>query len=1114
VIRLWPLLGEGLRALVIAGLAVLLPASAAMAQDRSQLTVSQEAGFGRLILSFPDRHDLPPYSIKADNNVLAIEFEAPIAISLPDVSGVLPEYLAVARSDPDRQGLRFGLRMPLTFHTIEAGEKLFVDLLPPGWRGLPPGLPEATVAELSRRAQQAAEEAMRNFRAEEAARLKPEVTLRVGRNPSFLRLQFDWSEDTRAEFSQEGAVGTLRFDWPVAADLFGLTSALPEEIRAARTRVDVASSEVVLTLAEGVKPRFYQTGSRQAVLDIDLMAFSSRAVTVQELLAQSDAGRLAAGAIAEVDAAAEMEAAEIASGQAGAELPRPALTRIVPTVSAVGGTVRVTFPFDQDTPAAVFRRGDALWMIFDSATAVEAPADMAELGQIATGLTATPSGDTQIVRLDLSQDRLATLGSEGRAWVLSLGDVLLAPTEPLALTRRVDPQGWFEVVADLQRPARIHQFRDPVVGDNLEVVTVFPPARGVVRNLEFVDFTALRSVHGLVMKPARPEVNIAIESRLAVIRAEGGLSVSSLEAPRTTIQGLAEARAGLVELSSMVADNPIELIARQEQLMTEAARAEGEGIDRARLDLGRFYLANQYGAEALGVLQVAQADLKAGQLRPALNMAIAAAMVVAARPADALASLGAAAQTGDPEALVWRTMARRDLLDFAGARSDALVAEPLIASYPRWVRTRFLMSAGRAAIETGDTDLGEHFLALLDTGRLSAEERATVTLLNARIDDIAGRQDEALDTYGQVVATDIRPLRAEAVYRTLDLLDRRGDIDVPRAIATLAAESMLWRGDALEAQMQKLLAELYFRGGQYRLGFETVRQVVAHYPESPPMLQLAQAAQDVFTGLFLDGEADALEPVEALSLFYDFRQLTPPGNLGDEMIRNLVHRLVQVDLLAQASDLLEYQLDNRLTGMAKAQVAADLAVIEIANREPEAALSVLTRTQLADLSPTLERQRRVLQARALIDAGRDELALDMLSRMNGRDADLLRVDAHWAGKRFSSAAEVIESIYGDDTRRVLSSVGRMTIVKAGVGYVLANDSIGLSRLRDKFSAVMAETPEWPLFDFITGKISPQTAEFRRVAQEVSGLDSIAAFLSAYRQSYDGPLVPKAPSPLT
>jgi hypothetical protein len=436
----------------------------------------------------------------------------------------------------------------------------------------------------------------------------------------------------------------------------------------------------------------------------------------------------------------------------------------------------------------------------------------------------------------------------------------------------------------------------------------------------------------------------------------------------------------------------------------------------------------------------------------------------------------------------------------------------VIDAYPGWVRTKFLLSSARAAIETNDHPLAQRYLDAIDFAVLDPEQVSAYQLLQGRLAEANGLDDEALDAYGQVITADVRPTRAEAVYRTLLLLNKTGKIDVAKATDTLSAEVMLWRGNALEADMQKLLAELYFRHKDYRLGFETVRQAVAFYPENRSITALLSEANDVFADLFLNGMADELEPVEALSLYYDFRQLTPAGVRGDEMIRNLAQRLVKVDLLTQAADLLEYQIDSRLKGVAQAQIAADLAVIRIADRDPEGALRVLNRTRLADLSAGLERQRRILEARALIDAGRQDLAIDLLSRVTGRDADLLRVEGFWKSKNYDVAAELLEVMYSPgNTEEPMTQPVRMSIIKAAVGFVLSNDKLGLSRLRSKFGDAMSRTAEWPMFDFVTGEVSATSIEFRRVAREVSGLDGLNAFLDSYRSLYaaSGSVTPDA-----
>jgi hypothetical protein len=277
---------------------------------------------------------------------------------------------------------------------------------------------------------------------------------------------------------------------------------------------------------------------------------------------------------------------------------------------------------------------------------------------------------------------------------------------------------------------------------------------------------------------------------------------------------------------------------------------------------------------------------------------------------------------------------------------------------------------------------------------------------------------------------------------------------------------------------------------------------------------LSQEAQNVFEDLYLNGGADKMQPVEALSLYYDFRTLTPPGARGDQMIRNLAQRLVKVDLLSQAAQLLKYQIDNRLKGAAQAQIAVQLAVIDIANRQPGDALKVLNMTELADLPPNLDRQRRILEARALIDSNRIELALDVLTPLKGRDADRLRVEANWDSKNYEAAGNLLEVMYSADgsdaSGPTLSAEGRLDILRAAVAFALANDPIGLQRLRAKFAGALADAAEWPMFDYVTSSIAPATGpEFAAAAKAVSSIDTLDAFLKSYKQVY-GAQAPLAP----
>lgn len=1069
----------------------------------AKLKVTDESGYARLVLSFPGRSSLPSYRLQSDNGVFTIALDKPVKLTLPDISGALPNYITAARIDPDQKGIRLGLKSAFRINPTEAGEYLFIDFLPEGWTGVLPGLPQDILTELTKRSQQAALEMERRKKAETIATNPPKFTLRVGRNPTFMRLQFDWSMNVEGRFSQKGDQGAITFDMPMPLDLFPLLSDMPKEIVKVANATDRDNSVVSFRFAKGVTPRFYQNGQRQFVLDIDLLGGKKQAVDLASLMP------------ADVKAQVESKVVGGAGGPAAAG-PKPVdgvplQTDLTPTVENVGNTVRVTFPFAQETASAVFRRGDTLWLVFDTATQINPPPPSQEMSSISDKFDVVSSGDTEIVRIKLSSDRLATLASEGRSWVLSLGDVLLSAVDPLTLSKVRDAAGRYSVRANLENPGRIHEIRDPEVGDILDVVTAYPPSRGVPRPLKYVDFLALPSVQGLVVQPNHPEVRVDLVAERPVISAPKGLTVS---APESGIAGdsLEDARLrdGFVDLKPYVETDPRSFSARRQKLMQRAAESEKRVRDSARLELARFYLANEMPYEAIGVIKVLKADLTNDSLKTEIELTDAAALTMAGRDQKALDILGVEDMARRVDALMWRTMARVKRQDYAGARQDALAAEPIISSYPPWVQTRFLLAGATAGIEENDPELANRFLAHIVPDNLNHELLTRYELAFARLDDIEGRKDEALDTYGQVISADVRPTKAEAIYRTLVLLDKMGRLDAKKGAETLAREVMVWRGGELEVKMLAMLARLSFRAGDFRTGFETVREVAQIKPKDPQAPKLLDEARKVFADLYLNGQADTMEPVRALTLYYDFRLFTPPGARGDEMVRNLARRMIGLDLLDQAASLLQYQVSNRLQGAAKAQIAADLAVVYLADRKPDLALKALRDSRLAQLPPGLERQRRVLEARALLDAGRDRLALDLLSQVQGQDADLLRVDADWQGKRYREAGELLERIYAPtDAKAPLSPMARKGIIKAAVAFVLSDEKLGLARLRAKFGEAMAGSPEWPVFNYVTGPITTSSLAFRKIAQQVAAVDSLDAFLNVYRTMYqpDGALAP-------
>src|SRR5262249_30743540 len=148
----------------------------------------------------------------------------------------------------------------------------------------------------------------------------------------------------------------------------------------------------------------------------------------------------------------------------------------------------------------------------------------------------------------------------------------------------------------------------------------------------------------------------------------------------------------------------------------------------------------------------------------------------------------------------------------------------------------------------------------------------------------------------------------------------------------LEVASTMWRGDSIEVKNLGMLSQLYAAKGRYNEAFAVGRTATQLEPNSETARKVQDQQSALFDELYNSPKGDDLPPVEALAMFYEYRDLTPIGRRGDELIRHLADRLVAVDLLDQASELLQYQIDERLEGSARAQVAARLAMVYLMNR--------------------------------------------------------------------------------------------------------------------------------------------------------------------------------------
>jgi tetratricopeptide (TPR) repeat protein len=1101
--------GVGLAALsVAAGLP--MPASAATATLHG---AAMPPGFGRLSLTFDEP---TPMRVRVANGVLVVAFGAPVKIDVNKIAKELPDYVAIARIDPDGRGMRFALSRPYKANLIEAGDKAFIDLLPESWTGLMPGPPPEVIAALAERVRLA------EARAREIERRPPPapkpLLLRSATLPTLERLMFQAPADTRLK--HELAEGTLRlsFDQPLVAEAAAIRPSLPDGVTLASSETTAEGTQLDLTLPKDWQVRSFRDEDK-LVVDL-LRPGKSNALSLASL--QTDTGAPAAKP-PQPAAAVRPPAANDAAPPKPAEQPRqsakpaveappavdptPQPVRIEATTDAKGS--RIDFRFPRPTGAAAFLDSGIVTLVFDTRDTIDPASFRQVLPRLIDEAVVTREGKVTLVRLRLSSQQLVHLSDDGTAWSLAFGDEAGKPADPVAPHRAVDERGQTILSVPLPGMTGVHWLETGPAGMPIAVATAVGPTRAVVKPYRFVEFGLLQTAHGLAVIPRSDDIAVRAGTEQALIGRSGGLTVTldlpqaETEAPKSPVA----TPAALLDPEVWAKLRGPAVRERARELLRDVADASRARKSEARLSLARFYAANGLMSEAGGPLQALLVDdpaMRGNREALFLKGVIAAKMH---RNQEAITALEAGPLKEDPEAGLWRALAEQRL----GRNAQALVgfrrAEPMLDGYPDDLQAQFRPAMARAAMAMQDMTTAERQIERLAELPREWVDKDDLALLRAMLDDVSGRPEAALNGYRPLFEAASRPVAAEAQLRAVKLIqaEKRADMPLDEAIARLETVSIIWRGGEIEIEALAELGRLYIEQQRWRDAFQTARRANENYPDNPLTRRLHDETAQRFAELFSNKEAaqEQLSRIEALALFYDFKEFLPVGRRGDEITRLLADRLVELDLLDQASEILRYQMQARLTGAARSTVAARLAMIALMNGKPAEALQALASTRLIELPGDVKRARLLLEAKALSDLSRTDQALELLEAERGPEVDRLRTDIYWTGRRWREAGEAHERILSESWRgnAALSERERADVMRAAISYVMSNEALSLDRLRTKFAAKMAESTDARTFAFVTGASRANAADIREMARTAAGADNLSDFMKAYRERY-------------
>ena len=1116
-------------ALAFALVLLLAPAGAWAQAALDRLDLSENDGYGRMIFSFQGA--VPKHRIEINAGILVLAFDRSFPVNLDEFTRQMPSYIATARQDDDGKALRFALKADFWGDAKQAENALYVDLMPSQWTHAPPPLPAEVQARIAATAEEKRAAEAAKAVAEAQGIVEPDVPLpdldvRVARQEGITRLVFDWNQPVLYSLAQRQGLATITFDRTATVDLASLRVDPPPYLSHASAIEHEGRLAVILTLKPGVIVKDFRE-DMAVVLDLkpgyardstevpvaagpkDIRPEAARPEAKEEP-AEEDVA--VAGDVQTEAVAAKLEDASAADAAPAAEVgPMPAGARpvgeAVARLRAGNGGADIVVSWPEPVGAAVFERADRLWMVFDAVLPIDTS------GLVFDADASAPFGEPEVVRFDggvalvlpLNERLLVSVVEDGADWRVSAGETLQTTGRPIAISRNWREDGRGSVTFDLKTTRKVFKFEDRRVGDMLIVATARGPSQAVQTPHSFVEFQALQTSQGIAIVPIADDLIVAAAPDNVVVSRQDGLMLSG-DAGNAVSGGILASTTALPAVMEFAAWREApgrSFIERRQYHLDRLAVATAQEIGTARFDYAKFLLGYGLAPEALAALNAAAIEDVALVKDAAFRGIKGVAEAMSGRYVDAIRSLSGNGLDNIPHAAVWRGLARAELGHWDAARAQFALAGAVMDSFDDDWRTIFRARAAEAALAANDVDGAKHHAAAFPEAPEGRRAQAEIMLVDALITDRLGRTDEALVRYDRAIENGYPPIAARARFGKAVLLNNLGKIDNDALKDDLESLRYAWRGDSLELEVLSKLAALHLQSGGIVDALKTMRIATANYPDSDHAHRMNMQMSDLFADFFLGKDASDMTPLQALAFFEGFKDLTPIGQRGDEMIRHLAERLVEADLLLQAAQLLDYQVANRLHGgVAKAQVAARLATILLLDQKPENALAALRATKQNLLPEALADRRLLIEVRALAEIKQYDNALDLLEDRNDELSVALRADVLWDAGRWEEAGGAFEGMLGDSwkTEGALSDSMRLQVMRAAVAYSLAGDEDGLSRMRTKFGEAMSRSADAGAFAVVSDPIVEQGVAFRELASRIASIDTMERFVSSLKDN--------------
>jgi hypothetical protein len=541
--------------------------------------------------------------------------------------------------------------------------------------------------------------------------------------------------------------------------------------------------------------------------------------------------------------------------------------------------------------------------------------------------------------------------------------------------------------------------------------------------------------------------------------------------------------------------------------LTQADQAEKTNI---RLEIAKFYFTHSQYHEAVGMLtEIKTLDPKYENIQE-VSLLLAASSYLKRDydvAAELFTSLVNELQNSQNinELYVWLRASNinneiKNRVRFEDSFDVDYVSafEKFMKQYPKDLRYSMTLGALEYKIKNNKIDEAKNLLDIITISEIPDNFKNDVKYYEAVLAEQSKDFEKATKLYDELIEqVSDRKNRARAIYNLTKHKLIHNLINIDEAIEGFNKASVIWRDDYFELDSLKLAGQLYLSKGMYYDCLLAWKALVSTFPDTADSIFILGRMKEVFSQLYDEGKAYEMKPLEALKIYFKFKELMPIGEAGDRITKKVADYFVKSDLVDDAITVLNHQIKFRAQGNARDELIIYLGNLYLDNKMTEKLQNVLDLIDTSKATKEIIDQMKYLKARAFILDGNFEEALAAIKDDFSPGAQDVRIEYFWAKQNWFGVMDIIEKklpLIKETAPFPLKPKELNYIAKLAVAYGAQEEFQKMEDIKKDFRERIPTQKDQILFDYLTNK--NVKIDYERFS-ETTQLSQIEEFMNKY-----------------